>query len=53
MCYPHNFIFSIFFYDNKFFYINKYNNILIFKLVGNNVTKYVFAQEKEKKRLKK
>ena len=53
MCYPHNFIYSIFFYDNKFFYINKNNNLLIFKLLGNNVTKYVFAQKGEKKDLKK
>ena len=49
MCYPHNFIYSIFFYDNKFFYVNKNNNLLIFKLEENNVTKYVFAQKEENK----
>ena len=49
MCYPHNFIYSIFFYDNKFFYINKNNNLYIFKLVENKVTKYVFVQKEEKK----
>ena len=48
-CYPHNFIYSIFFYDNKFFYINKYNNLLIFKLEQNKVTKYIFAQKEDKK----
>ena len=49
-CYPHNFIYSIYSYDDKIFYINKNNDLLIFKIDGNtNVTKYVFAQKEEKK----
>ena len=47
ICYPHNFLYLIFFEDNKFFYINKNNNLLIFKLEENKVTKYVFAQKGE------
>ena len=47
--YPHNFIYSIFFYDNKFFYIIKNNNLLIFKLKNNNLKKYVLTQKEEKK----
>ena len=47
ICYPHNFLYLIFFEDNKFFYINKNNNLVIFKLEGNNVKKYVFTQKKE------
>ena len=49
-CYPHNFIYSIYSYDDKIFYINKNNDLLIFKIDGNtNVTKYVFTQKEEKK----
>ena len=56
MCYPQNFIYPIFFFDNKFYYINKNNELLIFKLEGNKVTKYVFVQKiehEEKKSIKK
>ena len=53
ICYPHNFIYSIFFDNNMIFYINKNNNLVIFKLKeNNNVEKYVFAQKKEKKETK-
>ena len=44
ICYPHNFIYSIFFDNNMIFYINKNNNLVIFKLEeNNNVEKYVLA----------
>ena len=52
MCYPQNFIYKIFFHKNKFYYINKNNELLIFKLEGNKVTKYVFVQKIEHKEKK-
>ena len=46
--YPHNFIYSVFFYDNKLFYINKKNDLLIFELNKNKVKKNKFSQKNEK-----
>ena len=56
MCYPQNFIYPIYFHDNRLYYINKNNELLIFKLGRNKVTKYVFIQKiehKEKQNIKK
>lgn len=45
ICYPHNFLHSIYYYNNLFFYVNKNNELIIFKFIDNKIMKYVFGRK--------